>query len=165
MNKLFLYICSSCIGFSPILSAQDWSFAGVRVYTDTGTINKHGTRYGYSWIRAGKDNYENGKKFRAAAKEAYGKVSTEIKSTKSYNFVAVYKVSVLEKDKNSSQKKRISYYKFYFGKTVDAINKKVAADTKSYKYLSTKQAELIDLQKKKAELNKQPNNPVMGKSP
>ena len=145
--------------------AQEWYFAGVRVYTDTGTVNKHGTRYGYSWIRHDDSRTENQKKFRDAAKQAYGKVSTTFKSTKSYNFAAVYQISVLEAAWKGNQKKRISYYKFYFGKSLEHIDKKLAADTKSYKYLSTQRVELIDFQKKKADLNQQSSNPVLGKTP
>lgn len=144
--------------------AQDWYFTGIRIYTDTGTINKHGTKYGYVWIRNDSQKSAHQKAFKEESKKTYKSVDITYKSSKSYQFVAVYRISAMESQWKGNQKKKISYYKFYAGKTMESIEKKLASDNKLHKYVGTERVELIDLAKKKAELNQQNNNPAAGRS-
>ena len=161
--KIYLLLCFVIFGSFPAL-AQDWYFAGVRVYHDVGTVVKHGTQYGYSWIRRDDQKTDTQKQFKIDTKATFPSANFTFKHSKSYNFVAVYKIEYMGEPKKGSGKKKVSYYKFYAGKTVESIEKSLASDTKLYSYVSTARVELIDLQKKKAELNQQNKNPVLGRS-
>ncbi|MFT5881896.1 MAG: hypothetical protein ACI9FG_000386 [Crocinitomicaceae bacterium] len=143
--------------------AQDWYFTGVRTYTDLGTVNKQPTKYGYSWILKDKDKTANQKLFKEAAKKADKSASITYKSSSSYNFVAIYKITVDSAMWKGNKKKRVSYFKFFAGKDVDQIERNLASDTKLYHYIASECYELIDLQKKKTELNQQKKNPVLGR--
>jgi hypothetical protein len=144
--------------------AQDWYFTGVRTYTDLGTINKQPTKYGYTWIRKDKDKTANQKLFKKAAKQADKSATITYKSSSSYNFVAVYKITIDSAMWKGNTKKRVSYFKFFAGNDVDQIERILASDTKLYHYIASERVELIDLQKKKTELNQQNKNPVLGRS-
>ena len=144
--------------------AQDWYFAGVRVKTDTGTVNKHATKYGYDWIRMDNDKTATKAAFKKAAKQSYKSVDIIYKSSKSYKFIAIYKISVMESQWKGNKKKKVTYYKFYANKSEDAIKKSIVADTKLHHYIGIERVELIDLQKKKAELNQQTKNPAPGRA-
>lgn len=144
--------------------AQDWYFTGVRTYTDLGTINKQPTKYGYTWIRKDKDKTANQKLFKAAAKQADQSAAITYKSSSSYNFVAVYKITIDSAMWKGNKKKRVSYFKFFAGKDVEHIERILASDTKLYHYRASERVELINLQKKKIELNQQSKNPVLGRA-
>ena len=151
----------------PSALADDWVFAGVRVFTKSGSVNKHPTRYGYSWIRRDKSYRANKKLYRQAAKQAHKTKDTSIdftfRSSKSHNFVAVYNIDYMAAQWKGS-KKKVSYYKFYSGADQAAIDKKLAGDRKQHKYVGERLVELIDLKRKKQELNAQAANPVAGRA-
>ena len=159
-----LTLCALVALWSSQAAAQEWIFAGERVNTDTGTINKHPTKYGYVWIRRDKDRNKNKKLYKMAAKEVYKSIDVTFKSSKSYRFVAIYRIQHMAGQWKGSRKKKVSYYKFYAGKDEASIEKRVAADGELYKYVGVQLVELIDLTEKKAELNRQTENPAPGRS-
>lgn len=148
--------------------AQDWVFAGVRVHTGKDTINKVPRKYGYSWILKDKQYSTNKELFKKAAKDAYKSDDTYIdftfKSSKSYRFVAIYNIQYMAGLWKGSKKKKVSSYKFYAGKDEASIEKQVAKDSQTHKYVGVQRVELIDLNQRKIELNQQAENPVPGRS-
>ena len=60
----------------PQLFAQDWYFAGTRIRTDEGVINKQPTIYGYSWIRKDDQKTANIKLYKEAAKQLHKSATT-----------------------------------------------------------------------------------------
>lgn len=144
--------------------AQDWYFAGARIRTDEGVINKQPTKYGYSWIRKDDNKTANIKLFKDAAKKLHKSATTTIKSSSSYKFVAIYKITINSSMWKGNKKKRVSYFKFYAGKDVAQIERILASDTKLYNYTGSERVTLFDMEEKKKELNAQADNPVLGKA-
>jgi hypothetical protein len=166
--KRILLIMFALAMFSNIAVAQDWTFAGVRVHSGTDTINKIPRQYGYSWILRDKEYKNNKDLFKKAAKDAYKTKDTYVdftfKSSKSYKFVAVYKIESMDSLWKGNKKKKVSYYKFYTGKDEASIEKQVAEDSQKQKYVGVQRVELFDMNKRKSELNQQAENPVNGRS-
>ncbi len=167
MKKIILIMLATAF-LSHTAAAQDWTFAGVRVHTGKDTINKVPRKYGYSWIRKDKEYKKNKDLFRKAAKDVYKSKITYIdftfKSSKSYKFVAIYNIHYMAGLWKGSKKKKVSSYKFYAGKDEASIEKQVAKDSQTYKYVGVQRVELIDLSNRKLELNQQAENPVTGRT-
>ena len=167
MKKIMIVMLATA--FLPhTAAAQDWTFAGVRVHTGKDTINKVPRKYGYSWIRKDKEYTKNKDLFKKAAKDVHKSKATYIdftfKSSKSYKFVAIYNIQSMAGLWKGSKKKKVSSYKFYAGKDEASIEKQVAKDSQTYKYVGVQRVELIDLNQIKIELNQQAENPVTGRS-
>jgi len=167
MKRIFLIALVATLIFSGKALAQDWTFAGVRVHTGKDTINKVPRKYGYSWIRKDKEYGANKELFKKAAKDAYKSDDTYIdftfKSSKSYNFVAIYNIQYMAGLWKGSKKRKVSYFKFYAGKDESSIEKQITKDSKAQKYLGVQRVELIDLNQRKNDLNQQAGNPVVGR--
>lgn len=162
MKKGLVLIILLAVGL-PAFS-QDWYFAGARIRTDQGTINNHPTVYGFSWIRKDEQKSGNIKLFKEAAKRVHKSATTTLKSSSSYNFVAIYQITIKALTRKGHKKISVSYYKFYAGKDVAQIERILASDTKLYNYTGSKRIELINLAEKKKELNQQADNPVLGRA-
>jgi hypothetical protein len=167
MKRLFLTMLAMA-SLTSTAVAQDWVFAGTRVHSGTETINKVPTKYGFMWIRKDDKYRKNKDQFKKVTKKYHKSSATYIdfvfKSSKSYNYVAIYNIKSMAGLWKGSKKKQISYYKFYAGADKASIERKVMKDSQLYKYVAVRRVEMFDLKKKKLALNQQVKNPANGRS-
>lgn len=146
-----------------------WVFIGYTIADYVGppkSYNKIPTLYGSLWIKKdkhySKNKDEQKKRLKAAYPNTYRNITTA--SPSSYNFIALYKIHAAIPTWDSVDIYR-DKYKYYRGKTEAAIAKQVAKDSAEYKYRSTQQLELINLQAMQAELGGRANSVYERTSP
>ena len=167
MKRLLLTMLAMA-SLTSTAAAQDWVFAGTRIHSGTETINKVPTKYGFMWIRKDDKYRKNKDQFKETTKKHHKSSATYIdfifKSSKSYNYVAIYNIKSMAGLWKGNKKKQISYYKFYTGVDKKSIKRKVKKDGQLYNYVAVRRVEMFDLKKKKSMLNQQVKNPVNGRS-
>jgi len=143
--------------------ADGWVFAGVTQSFSKGTINKYPEKYGYAWIKSDGSYPALKKQFREALKSQYKDLDFRFKNLENQNFFAAYRIEYMASQWKGSTKKRVTYYKFYFGKTREKILSQLESDRRRHSYVATTLVEDVDLNAKQYELDSLGQNPVMGR--